>query len=352
MTFELDIIEDQNGNIKFGFDTIFISDIHFGTKHCKAKLLYQFLNYIDTNEMHLVGDIIDGWHMTTKDHYNLGPFHRQSMAQIMRLTNADTRVIYEVGNHDETLRGKPLADGRIHRQMTGKNLFGIEIEDHTVYVDPTGRRFYVTHGDEFDPEIYKSDKGLAYKAGDLIISSLGDFDCWAENTFSKEFRAAASAKRAFKVIEERVMPNLKNAEQKALKENFDGVVFGHSHLRGFKKTKSGVVLINDGCSTDDGIEFAAVDKKGNWAIIKWNKEGLRIRPEHESEYVQKWSELGVKEKIHHAEPIVDEATYNIDRLQRVLYRLWPPKERQKSMEEVAIIDRPLPIPLSNPKFSR
>jgi UDP-2,3-diacylglucosamine pyrophosphatase LpxH len=349
--FELDLKTDPNGLPRLHFDTIFISDIHFGTKHCKAKLLYQFLNHIQTPEMHLVGDIIDGWYMSGKATYNLGPFHRQSMAEFIRIANSGTRVIYEPGNHDETLRGKTLKSGQRHRQMTGKSLFGIAIKDHDIYTDKNGRRFYVVHGDEFDPDIYKSEKGLAYKAGDLVISSLGDFDCWAEKTFSKEFRVAATAKRAFKAIEEGVMPNLKNAEQKALSGQFDGVVFGHSHLRGFKKSKSGVVLINDGCSTDDGIEFAAVDKSGNWAIIKWLKEGIKVNPENGKEILYKWADLSLDGKITKPEPREDWATYSVDRLQRILYRLWPPTERKKALEEKQA-ERPLPIPLENPKLSK
>lgn len=348
--FELEVKSGADGRIKFDFNTIFISDIHFATKQCKAKLLYQFLHHIDTPEMHLVGDIIDGWHMTTKEEYNLGPFHRQSMAKLLELADRGMNILYEPGNHDETLRGKRLDNGLMYRQMNGKSLFGIHIVDHYIYQDPKGRRFYVTHGDEFDPEIYKSDKGLAYKAGDAVISKLSDIDHWGEEKFQRDFRVAARIKRGFKFVEERVMPNLKNAESKALKEGFDGVVFGHSHLRGFKKTKSGILLVNDGCSTDDGIEFAAVDKKSNWAIIKWSKQGLKVRPEQGKQTLYRWRDLDIEDLIKVPEPIENEYTYNVDRLQRILYRLWSPLERKESLKKYAD-QRPLAIPLQNPKIT-
>jgi UDP-2,3-diacylglucosamine pyrophosphatase LpxH len=43
------------------YKTIFISDIHLGTKDCKADLLNNFLKYNSCAELYLVGDIIDGW---------------------------------------------------------------------------------------------------------------------------------------------------------------------------------------------------------------------------------------------------------------------------------------------------
>tara|TARA_R110002124_G_scaffold64985_2_gene177272 strand:+ start:81793 stop:82845 length:1053 start_codon:yes stop_codon:yes gene_type:complete len=349
MSFELDIRKDAQGAIKFNFEAIFISDVHWGTKHCKAKMLYQFLNHINVPQMHLVGDMVDGWYMSKKESYNLGPYHRQSMAQILRLAQDGVKVTYEPGNHDETLRGKTLKNGKMHRKMTDKSLFGIEFKDTDIFIDATGRRFYVAHGDQFDPDIYKSDKGLAYKAGDLIITKLGDFDCWASDKFSREFTVAAGTKKAFKVIEERVMPNLKNAEKAALKEQFDGVIFGHSHLRGFKKMPSGITLINDGCSTDDGVEFAAVNKLGQWAIAKWTKTGLRVKPENEKQRLYSWADLNLEGEIHTPEITEDEASYNIDRIQRLLYRLWPPLERKEALVSRSD-ERPLAIPLPNPKL--
>ena len=42
---------------------LFISDIHLGTKGCKAQLLAEFLAYHDCRTLYLVGDIIDGWRL-------------------------------------------------------------------------------------------------------------------------------------------------------------------------------------------------------------------------------------------------------------------------------------------------
>ena len=43
------------------YKTIFISDVHLGTKDCKADLLNNFLKHNTCDTLYLVGDIIDGW---------------------------------------------------------------------------------------------------------------------------------------------------------------------------------------------------------------------------------------------------------------------------------------------------
>lgn len=43
------------------YKSIFISDIHLGTKGCKADLLCSFLKQNTSENLFLVGDIIDGW---------------------------------------------------------------------------------------------------------------------------------------------------------------------------------------------------------------------------------------------------------------------------------------------------
>ena len=48
------------------YRTIWISDVHLGTKGCNAELLIDFLDSTDSETMYLVGDIIDGWRLKKK----------------------------------------------------------------------------------------------------------------------------------------------------------------------------------------------------------------------------------------------------------------------------------------------
>ncbi|MDB5647745.1 MAG: UDP-2,3-diacylglucosamine hydrolase [Methylobacterium sp.] len=43
--------------------TLFLSDMHLGTKGCQADLLLEFLRDYDADEIYLVGDIVDGWQL-------------------------------------------------------------------------------------------------------------------------------------------------------------------------------------------------------------------------------------------------------------------------------------------------
>ena len=53
----------EHGGKRRRYRTIWISDIHLGTRGCNAKLLIDFLDSVDSETMYLVGDIIDGWRL-------------------------------------------------------------------------------------------------------------------------------------------------------------------------------------------------------------------------------------------------------------------------------------------------
>src|SRR4051795_11491203 len=41
--------------------TLFLSDLHLGTKGCQAEKLLEFLRDHEADVIYLVGDIVDGW---------------------------------------------------------------------------------------------------------------------------------------------------------------------------------------------------------------------------------------------------------------------------------------------------
>src|SRR6202012_637210 len=82
--------------------TIFISDTHLGTRGCKAEALADFLAHNDCDTLYMVGDIVDGWQMKRKWFWT--DAQSQVVAQILRMVDAGTRVIFVPGNHDEFAR--------------------------------------------------------------------------------------------------------------------------------------------------------------------------------------------------------------------------------------------------------
>ena len=81
------------------FRTIWISDIHLGTKGCNADLLIDFLDHTDSETLYLVGDIIDGWRL--KKRFFWPPEHNDIVWRILKRAKRGTRIIYIPGNHDE-----------------------------------------------------------------------------------------------------------------------------------------------------------------------------------------------------------------------------------------------------------
>jgi glycosyltransferase involved in cell wall biosynthesis len=119
------------------YRTVWVSDIHLGTRGCNAALLIDFFDHIDCEIMYLVGDIIDGWRL--KKRLFWPPEHNDIVWRVLKRARRGTRVIYIPGNHDEMMR--PFA---------GLNFGGVEIARDCIHETADGRRLLVLHGDEFD----------------------------------------------------------------------------------------------------------------------------------------------------------------------------------------------------------
>ena len=84
------------------YRTIFISDVHLGTRGCKASFLADFLKFNDCETLFLVGDIIDGWRM--KRGFYWPQEHSNVLRRILTKAKRGTDVKWIAGNHDEFLR--------------------------------------------------------------------------------------------------------------------------------------------------------------------------------------------------------------------------------------------------------
>ena len=48
------------------YRSVFISDIHLGSRGCQAELLLDFLRHMECEHLYLVGDIVDGWKLKSR----------------------------------------------------------------------------------------------------------------------------------------------------------------------------------------------------------------------------------------------------------------------------------------------
>ena len=85
------------------FRTIFISDIHLGSKGCQAELLLDFLRSVRCETLYLVGDIIDFWSMKR------GLYWPQAHNDVVRTVLGMARHGQRAAGHDSGGRR-----GRVH----------------------------------------------------------------------------------------------------------------------------------------------------------------------------------------------------------------------------------------------
>src|ERR1700687_1327346 len=117
--------------------TLFISDVHLGTRGCQADRLLDFIRLVDAGTIYLVGDIVDGWAL--KSTWYWPQAHNNVVQKFLRKVRKGARIIYIPGNHDEFLR-----------DYYGTHFGGVEVVKNFMHEGADGRRYLVTHGDQFD----------------------------------------------------------------------------------------------------------------------------------------------------------------------------------------------------------
>lgn len=119
------------------YRTLFISDVHLGTKGCQSGLLLEFLRDTDADTIYLVGDIVDAWRLRAGWYWPQE--HNDVVQKLLRKVRKHVRMVYIPGNHDEFLK-----------DYLGIHFGGVEVVESAVHVGVDGRRYLVVHGDAFD----------------------------------------------------------------------------------------------------------------------------------------------------------------------------------------------------------
>ena len=248
-------LNNTKGDVK-NYKTIFISDIHLGSKACQAELLLDFLKHNDSEKLYLVGDIVDGWRLKRKWYWPQS--HNDVVQKILRKARKNTEIIYVPGNHDEGLR-----------RYIGTHFGGIEVRPTDIYEAVNGDKYLVLHGDSFDNVMLYA-RWLAYvgdHAYDLVLRLNTVFNglrrlmglrYWSLSSYLK-----IKVKNAVQFISEfeRVLAN------EAQKAGVQGVICGHIHHAEMRKYGD-IIYMNDG----DWVESCSALVEhfdGTWEIIFW-----------------------------------------------------------------------------------
>ena len=248
------------------FRTIWISDVHLGTKGCNAELLIDFLDHTDSETMYLVGDIIDGWRLKKKFYWP--PAHNDVVWRILKRARRGTRIVYIPGNHDE-----------MFRQFTGLNFGGVEIRRAAFHTTADGRRLMVRHGDEFDA-VMLAHRWLAF-VGDALYHLLMGANRWVNAARSRlglpYWSLSKVAKHKVKNAVEFIGRYEEVVARAAAERGVDGVVCGHIHtaeMRDFAQGGQTVAYYNDG-DWVEGCTALVEHFDGRMEVLHWPEEVAR-----------------------------------------------------------------------------
>lgn len=241
------------------FRTIWISDIHLGTKGCNADLLIDFLDRVDSETLYLVGDIIDGWRLKKK--FFWPPEHNDIVWRLLKRARRGTRIVYIPGNHDE-----------MFRQFSGLNFGGIEIRRAAFHDTADGRRLMVLHGDEFDA-VMLSHRWLAF-AGDAAYHFLMGLNNWVNGARRalglSYWSLSRMAKHKVKNAVEFIGKYEETVARAAKERGVDGVVCGHIHTAEHRMI-DGIEYWNDG-DWVEGCNALVEHADGRMEILHWPAE--------------------------------------------------------------------------------
>ncbi len=247
------------------YRSIFISDIHLGTRGCQAESLLDFLRQHSCEQLFLVGDIIDLWRLKIRWYWPKN--HNTVVQKILRMARSGVQVRYIRGNHDPIFE---LLSELVHVEGDAIALGDIAILEDYVHHSADGKRLWVIHGDQFDA-------AMRYAQW---LTRLGDHGytvlLWLNRHLQRLFgvlgvRRHWSLSAYIKYHVKKAVQFINDYEsllaEETLRRGYDGVICGHIH-HPEQKTINGVLYYNDG----DWVESCTAlveHHDGRMEIVHW-----------------------------------------------------------------------------------
>ena len=241
------------------YRSIFLSDIHLGTRACKAEFLLDFLRHVRCEHLYLVGDIVDGWSL--KRSWFWDQAHVDFVQKVLKRARKGTRVTYVPGNHDEGLR-----------EFVGHRFGTVRIVRDAVHETADGRRLLVVHGDEHDVVVQHA-KWVAlvgdwgYSLAVRLNHALNHVRRWCGLPY---WSLAGYLKTRVKEAVSHVDSFERALAAEARRRGLDGVVCGHVHTAGIREV-DGMLYCNDGDWVDSCTALVE-HLDGRLEIVDWMRE--------------------------------------------------------------------------------
>lgn len=241
------------------YRAVFLSDVHLGTRGCRADVLCDFLRAVRCEQLYLVGDVVDGWRLRKSWYWNRD--HDEAIRLLLRHARHGARVTYIPGNHDE-----------IFRDWLGLEVAGIRLARQAEHVTADGRRLLVLHGDEFDSVVRyaRTIALLGDWAYDRAIWANRHFN-WARRRLGYPYWSLSGwLKRGVKEAVKAIDRFEGAVAAEARRGGYHGVVCGHIHHAEMRDI-GGVLYMNDG----DWVESCTAlveHADGRFELLDWARE--------------------------------------------------------------------------------
>jgi UDP-2,3-diacylglucosamine pyrophosphatase LpxH len=246
------------------YRSIFISDIHLGSRGCKADLLCSFLKNNTSDNLYLVGDIVDGWRL--QRHWYWPQEHSNVLRRFLTAAKRGTQIKYIAGNHDEAMR--PWLK---HIPAIGN----VEFSNREDYTGINGRKYLVVHGDMFDGLMAATSGKFIMHIGDRlydVLVRLNDWYAWFRSKLGLDYWSmSAWIKKNTKQAVGYVLNFEGLLADYCKAKGYDGIICGHIHTPCMKDI-NGITYMNDG----DWVESCTAlveHHDGTWEMIYWNQDG-------------------------------------------------------------------------------
>ncbi|QDS87322.1 UDP-2,3-diacylglucosamine hydrolase [Rosistilla ulvae] len=232
--------------------TLFISDIHLGSRFCQVGPLLDLLDRCLPQHIYIVGDLFDDRRMNRRFRWTSD--YTRLLARLFDFGVSGTSIHYTPGNHDNFLRGF-TEDYRL-----------VEIRDSFIHQCADGRRLAVLHGDQFDV-VEKKMRWLSMLGSTAYESLLATDRClnWTLRLLgARQVPLSRSLKVGVKKIVQRKSGFHDKVSRYAHRHACDGIVCGHIHNPEMRSI-DGVLY----CNTGDWIEHCS-------AMVEWPDGRLQL----------------------------------------------------------------------------
>ena len=207
--------------------TLFISDVHLGTKKCQADKLLKVIKEYQFEKIIIVGDFIDLTSLKRKFFWKED--HSTVIQKILRESRKGTEVVYILGNHDYYLRGL-IEEENI-------NIGNVILCDEWYHTTTKGEKIYICHGDQFDGFIRLHP--FLYSLGDWAYELSFKINKWYNKIrkfFGLEYWSLSQylkskVKNAISFINDFKILSMRKLEEK----NCDSIMIGHIHTPAIEK---------------------------------------------------------------------------------------------------------------------